>query len=158
MPAPLNAALAGKGEQVSPRLIGIQNGIIVFVFWSCVGLLLVSDWRIAIPWFTAYLFPISLVVTWRSTKLSYNLAKQCVTVKAYVVEGFLVGFTVCIVFFGLTISNQALAAGSELDGADLNGIIKYVLFFALPISVSVGLLGSVQGLLFFHLNRWQLAS
>ncbi|EPW6917018.1 hypothetical protein ACWOYE_004086, partial [Vibrio vulnificus] len=70
---------------MSPRLIGIQNGIIVFVFWSCVGLLLVSDWRIAIPWFAAYLFPISLVVTWRSTKLSYNLAKQCVTAKAYVV-------------------------------------------------------------------------
>ncbi|MBE3655030.1 hypothetical protein BOO93_20675 [Vibrio navarrensis] len=39
----LNWALAGKGEQVSPRLIGIQNGIIVFVFWLCVGLLLVSD-------------------------------------------------------------------------------------------------------------------
>ncbi|HFQ5419664.1 TPA: hypothetical protein ACGVBT_004755, partial [Vibrio vulnificus] len=95
---------------MSPRLIGIQNGIIVFVFWSCVGLLSVSDWRIAIPWSAAYLFPISLVVTWRSTKLSYNLAKQCVTVKTYVVEGFLVGFTVCIVFLGLTISNQALAA------------------------------------------------
>ncbi|MCU8439600.1 hypothetical protein OC515_22585, partial [Vibrio vulnificus] len=73
-------------------------------------------------------------------------------------EGFLVGFTVCIVFFELTISNQAFAAGTVLDGADLNDIIMYVLFFALPISVSVGLLGSVQGLLFYHLNRWQLAS
>ncbi|EPY0995219.1 hypothetical protein ACW9O2_004265, partial [Vibrio vulnificus] len=155
---PLNAALAGKGEQVSPRLIGIQNGVIVFVFWLCVGLLLVSDWRIAIPLFAAYLFPISLVVAWRSAKLGCNLAKQCVTVKAYAVEGFLVGFTVCIVFFGLTISNQAFAAGTVLDGADLNDIIKYVLLFALPISVSVGLLGSVQGLLFYHLNRWQLAS
>ncbi len=80
------------------------------------------------------------------------------TVKAYAVEGFWVGFTVCIVFFGLTISNQAFAAGTVLDGADLNDIIKYVLFFALPISVSVGLFGSVQGLLFYHLNRWQLAS
>lgn len=72
---------------MSPRLIGIQNGIIVFVFWLCVGLLLVSDWRIAIPFFAAYLFPIALVVGWRSAKLGYNLAKRCVTVKAYVVQG-----------------------------------------------------------------------
>ncbi len=62
---------------MSPRLIGIQNGIIVFVFWLCVGLLLVSDWRIAIPLFAAYLFPISLVVAWRSAKLGCNLANQC---------------------------------------------------------------------------------
>ncbi|WP_332399401.1 hypothetical protein [Vibrio metschnikovii] len=143
---------------MAPRLIGIQNGIIVFVFWSCVGLLLVSDWRLAIPFFAVYLFPISLVVAWRSTKLSYNLSRQCGTLKAYVLEGFLVGFTVCIVFLGLSISSQAFAAGTVLDGADLTDIIKYVLFFVLPISVSVGLLGSAQGVLFFHLNRWQLAS
>ncbi|HHX8306486.1 TPA: hypothetical protein ACVOZG_004641 [Vibrio diabolicus] len=143
---------------MSPRLIGIQNGSIVFIFWLGVGLFLVFDWHLAIPVFVAYLLPISLIVAWRSEKLVIDLSKKLATIRTYALEGFWVGFSVCIVFWFWNLANQALAAGNVLDGASSSDIIKYVLFFSLPVSVLVGLLGAIQGMLFFHLNSRQLAS
>ncbi len=143
---------------MSPRLIGIQNGSVVFIFWLGVGLFWVSDWHLAIPVFVAYLLPISLIVAWRSEKLATDLSKKLATMQAYALEGFWVGFSVCIVFWFWNLTNQVFAAGNVLDGASSSDIIKYVLFFSLPVSVLVGLLGAIQGMLFFQLNSRQLAS
>ncbi|HAS7003359.1 hypothetical protein HJ205_23330 [Vibrio parahaemolyticus] len=143
---------------MSPRLIGIQNGSVVFIFWLGVGLFGVSDWHLAIPVFVAYLLPISLIVAWRSEKLATDLSKKLATMRTYALEGFWVVFFVCIVFWFWNLTNQVFAAGNVLDGASSSDIIKYVLFFSLPVSVLVGLLGAIQGMLFFHLNSRQLAS
>ncbi|HAS6386974.1 TPA: hypothetical protein RZA60_004258 [Vibrio vulnificus] len=139
-------------------MIGIQNGSVVFIFWLGVGLFWVSDWHLAIPVFVAYLLPISLIVAWRSEKLATDLSKKLATMQAYALEGFWVGFSVCIVFWFWNLTNQVFAAGNVLDGASSSDIIKYVLFFSLPVSVLVGLLGAIQGMLFFQLNSRQLAS
>ncbi len=145
-----------KEVNLSPRLIGIQNGSIVFIFWMGVGFLSVADWRLAIPLFVVYLLPISLIVAWRSEKLATDLSEKLATLKTYAFEGFCVGFSVCFVFIIWNAVNQAFAAGNILDGASSVDIVKYVVFFSLPISVLVGLLGVIHGMLFFLLNHRQL--
>ncbi|WP_221074534.1 hypothetical protein [Agarivorans aestuarii] len=140
------------------RHIAITNGIITLVVWSSIGILLASDWWGALPAMLFVLVPISTLVSYRSSFLAKSLIEGKATPKLYAIDGFKWAFIAAVIFWLWSISSEVMAAGSALLGANWWQVIKYIFTISLPVSLVVGLIGSVHGVVFFYLNSWQITA
>ncbi|WP_406608714.1 hypothetical protein [Agarivorans sp. JK6] len=140
------------------RHIGLTNGIITLVVWLSTGMLLASEWWGVLPAMLFVLVPISVLVSYRSSVLAKFLIEGKATLKLYAIDGFKWAFIASVIFWFLSISSEVMAAGGPLLGANWWQVVKYILTISLPVSLVVGLIGSVHGVVFFYLNSWQITA
>ena len=143
---------------MSLKKIGLINGLLTLITWSVIGMSLASYWWGALPIILFILVPVSALVSYRTSALAQILLQGKATVSLYAIDGFKWAFIASCIFWGWSISSEVLAAGGPLLGANGWQVLEYIFTIAIPSSLVAGLIGSLHGVVFYYLNRWQITA
>lgn len=141
---------------MSPRTVGLIDGLIFLVFWSLVGMMTSTYWWGALPIILFVLVPVSALVSWRGAVMASSFRNGSPSLKQHVFDGAKWGSLAGLVLLGWSVASQVSAAGGHLDGASFfsKEVAAYLLYMGVPLICGGTGAGSVHGAMYFYLNRW----
>ncbi|MCP1337995.1 hypothetical protein NJR55_00185 [Idiomarina sp. M1R2S28] len=143
---------------MSPRTVGLVDGIAFFVIWSLIGLAQPSLRGEAVTVVLVLLLMASALVLWRGAVLASLFVEDRTSLLGHVLDGAKWGAIAGLGILIWGVSSQVLAAGGLLDNASFFSAETaiYLLFMGAYLSATGAVVGGVHGAVLFYFNRWFL--
>lgn len=143
---------------MSPRIVGLIDGVVFLGFWSLIGLAQPSLQGEALLIVWVLLLIASVLVWWRGSVIASLFVEDRTSLVGHVLDGVKWGALTGLGILIWGVSSQVLAAGGPLDNASFFSVETaiYLLLMGAYLSATGAVLGGVHGAVFFYFNRWLL--